>query len=221
MNYGSMNRNILLILFTLLFIFTLSFFERTLSIQANVALPDEGKYKINAGQSKFTVKAFAGGLLSALAHDHLIDIQDFSGDVRFTYGTVEPASMELTIKAASLTLLDKVSDSDRQKIENTMRSEVLEVDKHPEITFKSTSVSAQRVDEGRYQTKITGDLTLHGVTRNITLNATIEFAHSSLRAQGQFTIRQSDFSIKPVSIGAGTIKVKNELKFNFDIVASR
>lgn len=225
MSKKCINRSLVLLFCTLTTLFSLSFSVLFLpdGVQASsaIALPDEGRYKINAGQSKFTLKAFAGGLLSALAHDHLIDIQDFSGDVRFTYGTVEPATMELTIKAASLTLLDKVSDSDRQKIENTMRSEVLEVDKHPEITFKSTSVSAQRVDEGKYQTKITGDLTLHGVTRNITLNATVEFARSSLRAQGQFTIRQSDFGIKPVSVAAGTIKVKNELKFTFDIVASR
>src|SRR5262249_39355691 len=204
MSYGSINRNIFLVLFTLLSIFILSSFERDLPVQANdskpVSLPSEGRYKVNASQSKFTVKAFAGGLLSAFAHDHLIAIRDFTGDVRFTYGTVEPASLELNIKAASLTLLDKVSDSDRQKIENTMRTEVLEIDKHPEIVFKSTNVSAQRVEEGKYQTKIAGELTLHGVTHPIAINATVEFSQNSLQAEGQFALRQTDFGIKPVSI---------------------
>jgi polyisoprenoid-binding protein YceI len=225
MNYGRINRNIFLVLFTLFSVFSLPFFEKALPVQANdsqpVLLPSEGRYKVNASQSKFNVKAFAGGLLSALAHDHLIAIRDFTGDVRFTYGTVEPASLELNIKAASLTLLDKVSDSDRQKIENTMRTEVLEVDKHPEIVFKSTNVAAQRIEEGKYQTKIAGELTLHGVTHPVTINGTVGFSQNSLQAEGQFTLRQTDYGIKPVSIAGGTIKVKNELKFTFDIFAGR
>lgn len=225
MNYGSMNRNVFLLQLTFLSVFALPIIEKTLPVRADASprifLSDEGRYKVNASQSKFTVKAFAGGLLSALAHDHLIAIRDFTGDVRFTYGPVEPASLELNIKAASLTLLDKVSDSDRQKIENTMRTEVLEVDKYSEIVFKSTNVSAQRIDEGKYQAKIAGELTLHGVTHPITINATIEFSQNSLRAEGQFTLRQTDFGIKPVSIAGGTIKVKNELKFTFDIFAGR
>ena len=183
--------------------------------------PSEGVYKVSASQSRFTVRAFAGGLLSALAHDHTISIRQFTGEARFTYGTVEPASLQLTIKSASLAVTDKVSDSDRKKIEDTMRGEVLEVDKHPEITFKSTSISASWVDEGKYQTKISGDLTLHGTTRNVTFDAFVTFYEASLKAQGQFAIKQSNYGIKPVSVAGGTIKVKDELKFSFDIVANR
>ena len=95
-------------------------------------------YKIDPGQSKFMVKAFAGGLLSAFAHDHNIAIRDFSGVATFTYVTVSPASLHLTVKAESLAITDKVSASDRTKIETTMRDEVLEVGKYPEIVFKST-----------------------------------------------------------------------------------
>ncbi|MGA9770220.1 MAG: YceI family protein [Blastocatellia bacterium] len=193
-----------------------------LSVFDSVAsAPAEARYKVSASQSKFIVRAFAGGLLSALAHDHTISIREFTGEARFTYGVVEPASLQLTIKADSLAVTDKVSDSDRKKIEDTMRGEVLEVDKHPEITFKSTSVNATRVEEGKYQTKISGDLTLHGTTRNITFDAFVTFYEASLRAQGQFAVRQSNYGIKPVSVAGGTIKVKDELKFSFDIVANR
>jgi hypothetical protein len=40
-----------------------------------------------------------------------------------------------------------------------------------------------------------------------------------LRAKGAFTLKQTSFDIKPVSIAGGTIKVKDELKFTFEIVA--
>lgn len=177
------------------------------------------RYRIDAAESRFTVRAFAGGFLSAFAHDHTIAIRDFAGHADFTYGTVEPASLEMTIKAASLEITDKVSTSDRQKIEGTMRDEVLEIAKYPDISFKSTSVSASKTGEGQYQARIAGELTLHGVTRPVAMTAQLEFGDKTLRAKGGFAIKQSNFSIKPVSVAGGTIKVKDELKFTFDIVA--
>jgi polyisoprenoid-binding protein YceI len=165
------------------------------------------------------VRAFPGGFLSAFAHDHNIAIRELGGEADFTYGTVEPASLRITIKADSLAVTDKISESDRQKIQGTMRDEVLEVSKYPEIVFKSTGISATKSGEGQYQARIAGELTLHGVTRPLTINAQLEFGDKTLRAKGAFALKQSSFDIKPVSVAAGTIKVKDELKFTFDIVA--
>jgi polyisoprenoid-binding protein YceI len=164
------------------------------------------------------VRAFAGGFLSAFAHDHTIAIRGFNGETDFTYGTVEPASLEITIKADSLAVTDKVSEKDRQNIETTMRNEVLDVAKYPEISFKSSSVSASKTGEGQYQARIAGEITLRGVSRPLTIPARLEFGDKALRAQGGFTLKQSSFGIKPVSIAGGTIKVKDELKLSFDIV---
>lgn len=189
------------------------------SPSAAAATLDAARYRIDATQSRFTVRAFAGGFLSAFAHDHTIAIRDIGGEANFTYGTVEPASLRITIKADSLAVTDKISASDKEKIENTMRNEVLEVAKHPEITFKSNSVAATKTGDGQYQARISGDLTLHGVTRPLTIGAQLEFGDKTLRAKGAFTLKQSSFEIKPVSVAGGTIKVKDELKFTFEIVA--
>jgi polyisoprenoid-binding protein YceI len=186
------------------------------------SVPSEGRYKINAGQSRFTVRALVGGLLSAVAgHDHTIAIRDFTGTVAFTYGPVTPASLQFTVKADSLAVTDKVSESDRNKIQTTMRNDVLDVNSYPEITFASTNVSATRIEEGKYQTRITGDLTLHGTTRPLTINAIVTFYETRLEAEGQFALRQTEYGIRPVSVAGGTIKVKDELKFSFNIVANR
>ena len=42
-----------------------------------------------------------------------------------------------------------------------------------------------------------------------------------LRAFGEFSLRQSDYGIKPVSAVGGGLKVKDEVKFTFDIVARK
>jgi polyisoprenoid-binding protein YceI len=123
----------------------------------------------------------------------------------------------MKIRADSLTVVDKISDSDRQTIEKTMRDQVLETGKYPEITFNSTKIEATKNSDTQYQAKIWGDLTLHGVTHNVPLNAQLTFDYKTLRARGEFALKMSDYSIKAPAVGGGTITVKDTLKFSFNI----
>src|ERR1041385_8193118 len=86
--------------------------------------PDVRHYSIDAGQSDFMVHASVGGLLSSFGHNHNIAIKDISGETQFTDATVTPASLRMKIRADSLTLTDKVSDNDRETIEQSMRDHV-------------------------------------------------------------------------------------------------
>ena len=119
-------------------------------------------------------------------------------------------------------MTNEVKEKDRLEIEQTMREQVLEIAKYPEIVFVSSNISVTRLAEGRYRARIIGDLTLHGVTqKNLWISAEATVTGDSLRAQGEFSLKQTDFGIKPFSAAGGTIKLKNELKFSFDIVARR
>ena len=178
-------------------------------------------YRVEARRSRFIVKAFATGMLSAFGHSPTIAIRDFTGEVRFSPDHLEEASLRLQIKADSLEVTDEVSDKDRREIERQMREDVLETARYPEIVFESTKVSAEKVMGSQYRTRITGNLLLHGVTRECVIDAQVIAGEDTLRANGEFPLRQSDFNIKPVSAVGGTIKLKDELKFSFDIVANR
>ena len=196
----------------------------TMLPRANGEANDGGatvRYHIDGAHSRFAVHAYAAGLLSFAAHNHNIAIRDFSGEAEVTYETVEPASLNMRIRSDSLAVTDKVSDSDRQKIETTMRNDVLETSRYPEIAFQSTGASASRLDEGKYQVRIPGTLTLHGTTRSVTITARLDFGTDEFHAVGEFPIKQSQFGIKPVSVAGGTIKVKDEVKLSFDIVGRR
>lgn len=180
------------------------------------------RYAVDAGQSRFTVQAFAEGLLSAFAHDPVIAIRDFTGEAECAPGTLEPARLSLTIKAGSLAVVDGVSDKDRPEVERVMREEVLETEKYPEIVFESTNVSASRLAEGRYRARLIGDIQLHGVTHSgFWIYAKVSVREETLRAEGEFSLQQTDYGIKPYSAAGGTVKVKNELKFSFDIAARK
>ena len=178
-------------------------------------------YGVDARRSRFIVKAFATGMLSAFGHSPTIAIRDFTGEVRFSPDHLEAASLRLQIKADSLVVTDEVSDKDRREMERQMREEVLETARYPEIVFESTKVSAEKVMGSQYRTRITGNLSMHGVTRECVIDAQVIAGEDTLRTNGEFPLRQSDFNIKPVSAVGGTIKLKDELKFSFDIVAYR
>ncbi|PYV57590.1 MAG: hypothetical protein DMG91_06200 [Acidobacteria bacterium] len=66
-----------------------------------------------------------------------------------------------------------------------------------------------------------GELTLHGVTRPQPVGATLAVDHKTLRASGDFSLRQSDYQIKLVSSIGGALKVKDELRCSFNIVAEK
>jgi polyisoprenoid-binding protein YceI len=178
---------------------------------------DVAAYQIDRGASRFTVRAFATGMLSALGHSPTIAIRDFSGEVR-----LEPApSLQLHVRADSLEVTDDIPTKDRREMERVMHQDVLQSSKYPEILYETTAASLNELSEGRWQANLVGNLTLRGVTRgqNIALQATR--MGDLLRASGELTLLQSNYGIKPVSVAGGTLKLKDELKLTFDIVARK
>jgi len=191
--------------------------------EANEAAGGTGgdRYVINPTVSRFTVKVFASGLLSAFGHSPTIAIRDMQGDVRFNPVDVPQSSMHFVVRADSLAVAENVSDKDRREMENEMRERVLEVSKYPQIAYDAPHVSVKNTSEGQSAIVLLGQLTLHGVTRPQQLPATIAVTGDLLRAFGEFSLRQSDYNIKPVSAVGGALKVKDEVKLAFDIVARK
>jgi polyisoprenoid-binding protein YceI len=145
--------------------------------------------------------------------------REFGGAVSFNRDHPEQSALEFFVKADSLKVTDDVSEKDRGEIERMMKEEVLQTSRFPDIMFRSKSVSADRIYEGFYRIKITGELTLHGVTRDHLIDTQVRVIEDGLRAEGESTLRQSDFGIKKVSVAGGTLKVKDEVKLTFLIVA--
>lgn len=191
------------------------------SISTNADLA-ASRYRLDASQSNFMVRAFSGGLLWFKGHDHFIRVRDFTGEAQLTPGTINPASLHITILAASLEeTRDVFTPQQKQIINKELREIVLEPDKYPEIAFKSTSVTGKTTNADQYDLKIDGDLTLHGVTRQITIPTIVTIIGNDLRARGEFTIERSDFNVKATSALHGMIRVRDKLKFTFDIVGHR
>ncbi|MGO9517904.1 MAG: YceI family protein [Candidatus Korobacteraceae bacterium] len=178
-------------------------------------------YGLDSRVSRFIVRAFASGVLSAFGHSPTIALRDFEGEARVNPDHMESSSLRLILKAASLTVTDDISDKDRRELEREMQEKVLETAKYPEIVYDCTQVSVDSSENGNNSVKLLGSLTLHGVTRRQPVQARLALSGDMLRAFGEFAVRQSDYNIKPVSAIGGGLKVKDEVKFSFDIVGRK
>ena len=194
------------------------------TVHATRPLPegDAVRYVIDAKRSTFVAQVFATGLLSAFGHSPKLAIRNYQGEVSFTLAgsTLEGGRVNITVQAESLEVADDISEKDRQEIHRKMCDEVLETNRFPEIVYSCSRVSASGSGD-RYWAALNGELALHGVTRSLPVSARVVINGDSVRATGEFSVRQSDHEITPVSAAAGAIKVKDEVKCNFDIVARK
>lgn len=176
-------------------------------------------YVVDTKASRFTAQAFATGILSAVGHNPTIGIRSFSGDVHFSPETLQSSGFHLKIKTASLSVQDDISDKDRREIERLMNEQVLEITKYPEIVYNAPVISITKLGDSLYSAALDGTLNFHGVHCRQPVTARIAVFGAMLRASGDFTLKQIDYGIKPISVAGGALKLKDELKFSYEMVA--
>ena len=161
---------------------------------------------IDVQASTVTVRVFKSGLFSTFAHNHEILAP-------LAAGTVDTSALAVDFQIASqaMRVVDpKSSDDERAKIQRTMDGPtVLDVARYPEIRFHSTAIESA----GVARWTVLGTLELHGESHPIRFEVTRE----SGRYRGAATVRQTEFGIKPVRLAAGTVKVKDDVRIEFDI----
>ena len=184
--------------------------------------PQTTTYVLDPSMGKFIAHAFAGGLFWFKGHDHYLAARDFSGEVQITPGTITPASLRLVVKTGSLEETGSVfTDAQKKIINKEIHDIVLLPDKYPEIVFQSTSVTAKPAAAGQYDVRIVGNLTLLGVTRQETIPVRVSLSHNDLQAVGQFSIERGDYKVKATSAFHGLVRVRDGVRFEFDIVGHR
>jgi polyisoprenoid-binding protein YceI len=161
---------------------------------------------IEGAKSAITVRVFKSGLFSSFGHDHQISAPIAGGNVDTAAGKVE-----LRINAATMQVRDPGgSDKDHGQIQTTMLGpEVLDAARFPEIIFRSTSAEPAGADSWN----VHGNLTLHGQTNTVD----VEVHKSGERYTGSARFKQTAFGIKPVKVAGGAVRVKDEVRIEFDI----
>lgn len=185
-------------------------------------------YTLVPGKCRFVALVTKAGLGAGLAHDHVVVARTLSGAVTLDPGDPTRTAMDITVDARTLEadppalrklygLEGELSDEDRSKVTSNMRGpDQLSTGRHAQIRFRSTRVSAAK-QAGHY--KVTGQLTLRGVTREVVLVVKARIVEGVLKGSGRLSILQSDFGIEPYSAGLGLIKVSDRVTLDLTLEA--
>jgi polyisoprenoid-binding protein YceI len=182
-------------------------FLLAIGIQGAIAQPSTWKVDPAHSNVEFTVTHMMISEVTGRFKDFFVTLtqnnEDFSG-----------SSLTATIKTASIS-----TDNDRR--DNHLRSaDFFEVEKFPEMTFKSTSFDKL----GGNQFRITGDLTMHGITKSVALETIYNgqekdsrgTVYAGFKATGR--VNRYDFGLKwNVGLEAGGILVSENVDITLNI----
>jgi polyisoprenoid-binding protein YceI len=154
--------------------------------QAEVSEPAAPPAAAPAGDAvEYALAGTIGFVGSKVTGSHDGGFNSFDGTVSLVGDTVEASSVNVTIDTTSMW-------SDNEKLTGHLKSpDFFDVEKYPTATFASTAIAAN--DDGTYT--MTGNLDLHGVSKQISFPATIALTDSGFTANAEFAIKRFDFDI--------------------------
>ena len=162
------------------------------------------KYVITPQNSQI---AFVG---SKVTGSHNGSFGDFSGQIDYN-GTPEQSRVNINIKSESIT-------TDTPDLTKHLKTaDFFDVAKFPESTFVSTAIKAG--GDGGASHTVTGNLTLHGVTKSVTFPATINVTPEVATVDSTFSINRKDFGINYA--GAADNAIRDNVVMTLKIRASK
>lgn len=186
------------------------------AVDERLKASDSVVYRL-ARTSRLQVKTGKAGLFGFAGHTHVIEARGFTGDVVYYPGRPSSSRLEIRVSTDSLAVLTPPNSDEIRKVTQTMRTEVLRTAEYPEITLVSRQVTPSA--DGFH---ILGALTLVGQTREVPIDVVARIGGDTLEAASTFSIKQTDFGIKPFSGGpGGAVKVADRVTFDIRAVAVR
>jgi len=143
---------------------------------------------------------------------------EFEGSGYFDAEDPQRSNATLTIKAASI----DTRNADRDA--HLRSNDFFDMDEHPEITFRSTAVEPVGDDTFR----VTGDLTMKGVTRPVTFDAEYTgtavdpYGNTRIGFEGKTTVNRKDWGITwNAALEAGGVLVSEKVTLELEVSAVR
>ncbi len=197
-----------------------------LLLAAGPAAP--GTYHVDPARSTLLLRTYRAGPAGRLAHDHAVQATEFAGTIEFDPARPEASAVSVEARTDGLRVDDPaarrrlglegdLSPDQRRDVEGAMRApDQLDVARFPTIRFASTAI--RREADGGYL--VTGQLTIRGVTREVTFPAEVALDHDVLRARATFGFRQSSFGYRPYRAFLGAVQNRDEVTLQVELVAT-
>lgn len=188
------------------------------ALVAAVAAAETRSLTIDPAGSRVSIQVDKSGLFKFAGHAHQVD-SPIKGRIVVDQERLERSTVRIEIDAAALKVSGKGEPAgDVPKVQQTMETSVLDIARYPAIVLESTSISVRSRRGSTAEVTLDGRLTLHGVTRPVSVPVSVEIGADQVKARGQFSVKQTDYGIKPVSVAA-VVNVKDALGIEFTIIA--
>ena len=192
--------------------------------------PAAGKVlKINSELSDLRILVYRGGELARFGHNHVVSSADLQGFVLHADDMLA-SRFDLFLPLDRLIVDDPairaeegpgfasaVSEKDRQGTHANMLGEKA----LDSVQFPFLQISGKVAEVSLSTLTLKIDINLHGQSQSLQTVANITEGSDGLIVQGSFEVRQSDFGIEPFSALLGRLRVLDEVKIKYRIVASQ
>lgn len=194
-----------------------------IGLAANLAAQAPERFVIDPAASSMTIHVGKTGLLSFAGHEHEITAPVSEGTIVLDRSDLTRSSVSVRFDTAALKVTGRGEPpEDVPEVQRVMLSErVLDVQRYPTIEFQSRTITVPQRTGDQMTLRIAGDLTLHGVIRPVTVLVKLHLVADAFQAEGRAVVRQTAFGIRPVTAGAGTVRVKDEVEVVFAIAGRR
>ncbi len=141
-------------------------------------------------------------------HNFETKVTQAGGDLVISDKKVQSFSVEIPVKGIK----------SNEKLMDTKTYEAFDADKNPRITFKSTDVNSLKVDGSDINVSVTGNMTIAGVTRKVTIIAAGKTVKPGVyEFKGSIPVKMTDYKMKPPTAMLGVMKVGDDIKLKFDV----
>jgi len=186
-------------------------------------------YRIDPQASALHILVYRGGTFARLGHNHVMSSKSLTGRA-WMHPQLAQSGFEITFAVADLIIDDpdarraagtdfppEIPEPDKQGTrKNMLRAEVLDAEQYPRVEVKSAKI------EGALPSlQVTARVTIKQTTRDVVVPVKVTVTGDRLTATGEFAILQTDFGIKPFSVGMGALEVKDRLDIRFNLVAMK
>jgi polyisoprenoid-binding protein YceI len=173
-------------------------------------------------RTKWAVDTAHSGIEFSVRH---MVISSVKGSFNSYSATIEADPKDLTTASIEFTVDLASVDTRNEDRDNHLRSaDFFDVEQFPTMTFKTTSV--EKTDEDEYN--VTGDLTLHGVTRQETFKVTYEgsgqdpWGNEKVGFSATGKLNRSDYGlVYNAALETGGVLIGDQIKVSLEIQASK
>lgn len=169
-----------------------------------------GSLLLNAQVLKINPKTFSMTIAGTTnVHDFTTKVTQATGEA-VVNNSRELQSLVVEIPVRALKSGEKLMD--------TKTYETFDVNKNPNITFKLIEVNSLKVDGNQISVTVTGNLTMAGVTRRISIKTTgVGNKAGYIQFKGAVPLKMSDFKMSPPTAMMGLMKVGDAVTLKYDV----